>query len=61
MAKRYYVIATDTKYYASEGETKDIAVSTSNKDYALQEAERIRKANVWGTSWVEDEQGHIVE
>ena len=61
MAKRFYVIATDTKYYSSEGETKDIAVSTSNKDYALKEAERIRKANVWGTSWVEDELGHVVE
>ena len=61
MAKRYYVIATDTKYYATEGETKDVVGSTPNKGYALKEAERIRKANPWGTSWVEDEQGNVVE
>ena len=61
MAKRYYIIATDTKYYATDGETKDVVGNTSNKYYALREAERIRKANPWGTSWVEDEQGHVVE
>ena len=61
MPKMYYVIATDAKYYATEGETKDVVENTSNKDYALKEAERIRKANSWGTSWVEDEQGNVVE
>ena len=61
MAKRYCVIATDTKYYATDGETKDVVGSTTNRDLALKEAERIRKANPWGTSWVEDEQGNIVE
>jgi len=61
MAKRYYVIATDTKYYATDGETKDVVGSTTNRDLALKEAERIRKANPWGTSWVEDEKGNVVE
>ena len=61
MAKLYYVIATDAKYYATEGETKDVVGSMSDRDYALKEAERIRKANPWGTSWVEDEQGNVVE
>lgn len=61
MAKRYYVIATDAKYYASDGETKDVVESTTNKTLALKEAERIRKANPWGTSWVEDKQGNVVE
>ncbi len=61
MANRYYVIATDVKYYASGGETKDVVGSTTNKNLALKEAERIRNANPWGTSWVEDEQGNVVE
>ena len=61
MAKLYYIIATDTKYYATDGETKEVVGSTTNKDYALKEAERIRRANPWGTSWVEDEKGSVVE
>ena len=61
MAKLYYIIATDAKYYATDGETKDVVGSASNKDYAIRESERIRKVNPWGTSWVEDEQGNIVE
>ena len=61
MAKLYYIIATDTKYYATEGETKEVVGSTPNRAYALKEAERIRKANPWGASWVEDEQGNVVE
>ena len=61
MAKRYCVIATDSKYYATDGETKVEVGSTTNRDLALKEAERIRKANPWGTSWVEDEKGNVVE
>lgn len=63
MAKhnKYNVIATDTKYYATEGETVETVWSNVSLSFAQEEAKRIRKANCWGTAWVEDEQGNIVE
>ena len=57
----YHVFATDTKYYATEGETKELVRSTSSKDLALQEAAQIRNANPFGTAWVEDKFGNKVE
>ena len=41
MVKSYYVVATDAKYYASDGEAKDVVGSTTNKNLALKEAEHI--------------------
>ena len=57
----YTVIATDNKYYATEGTTEEEVLHTKDRDYALQEAKRIRNANSWGTTWVEDEHGNKVE
>lgn len=57
---QYRVIATDHKYFLTDGETEEVVLLTKSEDYAKSEAERIRKANCWGTAWAEDENGNVI-
>ena len=61
MKKTYNVIATDNKYYVTEGETVETVWDNVPLHFAQEEAKRIRKANCFGTAWVEDQEGNIIE
>ena len=57
----YNVIAADQRYYVTDGVTVDMVWRNVPLEFALPEAERISKANFYGTAWVEDQNRNRIE